>query len=358
MTIRQNLDAIASAIEALEARPTAAKPEILDRELSGNKINGGRITNFSSAGIKDDAHDYVLTIADDGLHVDVIHTKVIQNNLTVQGDLNVTGTVTAAKLHVAELSADIRNERTSPLEFQGGHGKGLLWTGAGHTRQFTFQPNPDKLFSSENIDLNREKAYMIEGLPVLEFTKLGDSVTASKLTSVGTLQGLRTEGNLHVDEYIHYLADTERLGIGTEEPAGQVSIQSWDHQFVIDPTEDKKFKVGTWTTTDLQIITDDTVRITVGQTGGITLEDKVTVNGKLGIGVKNFNDVDLAVAGPIKVQGHTVQWADAVPTSGNYLKGDIIYNDNPQPTGFVGWICTRSGSPGEWKQFGQIAKQK
>ena len=49
MTIRENLDALATAIESLEARPNSAKPEILDRELSGNKINGGRITNFSSA---------------------------------------------------------------------------------------------------------------------------------------------------------------------------------------------------------------------------------------------------------------------------------------------------------------------
>ena len=60
MTIRENLDALATAIESLEARPTSAKPDILDRELSGNKINGGRITNFSSAGIKDDAKDQCL----------------------------------------------------------------------------------------------------------------------------------------------------------------------------------------------------------------------------------------------------------------------------------------------------------
>ena len=82
----------------------------------------------------------------------------------------------------------------------------------------------------------------------------------------------------------------------------------------------------------------------------------VTVDGKLGIGVKNFNDVDLAVAGPIKVQGHTVQWLDSLPTSGNYIKGDIIYNSSPQPSGYVGWICVRSGSPGEWSEFGQISR--
>ena len=137
----------------------------------------------------------MLTIADDGISVDVIKTKVIANNLTVQGDLAVTGSITATKLHVDEITADVRNERTSPLEFQGGHGKGLIWTGVGHTRQFTFQPNPDKLFPSEYIDLHREKSYMIEGISVLEFTKLGDSVTSSRPTSVGTLKDSRVEGS-------------------------------------------------------------------------------------------------------------------------------------------------------------------
>ena len=73
-----------------------AKPD-LDRELSRNKINGGRI-NFP--GIKD-LSDYVLSIADDGITVDVIKTKVIANNLSIQKS---HGSVTATKLHVDEIS--------------------------------------------------------------------------------------------------------------------------------------------------------------------------------------------------------------------------------------------------------------
>jgi len=355
MTIRDNLEALATAITELQDRPLAAKPEILDRELSGNKINGGRITNFSSAGIKDTAEDYVLTVANDGLHVDVLHTKVIDNNLTVAGDMTVNGAITAQSLHVDEITSDIRNERTSPLEFQGGYGKGLVWTGVGHTRQFTFQGNPDKLFSSENIDLHKDKAYMIEGMPVISFTKLGDSVRKSQLTSVGTLENLSVEGNLNVDNFLYWHSDTQRLSIGSDDPNGMLALRSFDHEFVIDSTDDQKFKIGTWSTSELHIITDDTPRIRIGETGGITLEDKVIVNGKVGIGVKNFSDVDLAVAGPIKVQGHTIQWADAIPESGNYIRGDIIYNAAPQPNGYAGWICIRSGSPGDWRTFGQIA---
>jgi Pectate lyase superfamily protein len=45
---------------------------------------------------------------------------------------------------------------------------------------------------------------------------------------------------------------------------------------------------------------------------------------------------------------------DIAPTSGAWSKGDLIYNTNPTPGGYVGWICTASGTPGTWKGFGLI----
>ena len=42
------------------------------------------------------------------------------------------------------------------------------------------------------------------------------------------------------------------------------------------------------------------------------------------------------------------------PTTGVYAIGDIVWNTNPQPTGYVGWVCTRDGTPGLWKPFGAI----
>jgi Pectate lyase superfamily protein len=41
-----------------------------------------------------------------------------------------------------------------------------------------------------------------------------------------------------------------------------------------------------------------------------------------------------------------------------YQKGDIIYNSNPNTGGYVGWICTTTGRPGTWKEFGVISKAK
>ena len=95
----------------------------------------------------------------------------------------------------------------------------------------------------------------------------------------------------------------------------------------------KNFK--TYLNLDLDIITDDTVRIKVGKTGNITLgstvESKTQVVGKLGINVKN-PDCDITTAGPVKFEGKKFQVGDVAPKNGSYNLGDIVWNENPQPT--------------------------
>ena len=357
--IRNGLAALTEAIDTLQSQP-APKPEILDRGLSGNKINGGMITNFKSVGIIDEAKEVALTVHNDGITVTNINVKNVNNDLRVNGSLEVNGEITATRLHVDELSADIRNERTSPLEFVAEQGKlggkGLLWVGDGHTKQFVFKSDTDRLWSSEDIDIKSEKVYKIDGTTVLGFNVLGPSVTRSSLRQVGTLNSLSVNGNVNLDNYIFYDADSQRFGIGADSPNGAFSVKSLDHEFVIDDTEDKQFKVGTWTTTGLQIITDDTVRLSVAPNGNISLKNKVTVDGNLGVNVNNFStDVDITTGGPVRFQNKKFEVGDDLPSTGNYVVGDIVWNSNPQPTGYVGWICIRDGSPGTWKAFGQIA---
>ena len=45
----------------------------------------------------------------------------------------------------------------------------------------------------------------------------------------------------------------------------------------------------------------------------------------------------------------------SAPATGAYLQGDIIYNSAPSAGGYIGWVCTTSGSPGTWKTFGAIS---
>ena len=357
--IRESLNNLASAIEELQESQTIQEIEILDRSLSGNKINGGKITNFASAGIKDEAKTTAVLVKDDGLHVDAIHTPKIANKLSIEGDLKVHGEVHATKLHVDEVSADIRNERISPLEFKGegspAFGKGLIWTGGDYAKQLVLQANPDRVWSTEHIDIQKDKEYRINNATVLSENSLGSTVTNSNLRRVGTLERLSVAGDIRIDDYINYDAGSERLGLGTEAPNGMLSLASFDHEFYINPTDAKQWKIGTFSTSELQIVTDDTPRITIAPNGHVRIMNKASFMQKVGIGVNNFaEDVDLTVAGSVRFENKKFEVGVDIPSSGNYVKGDIVWNANPQPGGFVGWICIREGTPGEWKPFAQI----
>jgi hypothetical protein len=135
----------------------------------------------------------------------------------------------------------------------------------------------------------------------------------------------------------------------------------FDSEFVVD-VDQPEVRIGTYTTHDLEIITDDTPRITLSANGKVHFGTKggdsarVTVHGKLGVGVNQVaDDTSFAVAGPIRFENKKFQVGEGTPTEGQYRKGDIVWNDDPKPTSYIGWVCIREGTPGEWKPFGQIS---
>jgi hypothetical protein len=361
--IRIGLAQVADAIETVAITPSP-KPEFTNNEISGDKVHGGTISMFKSIGIEDTATERAMQVTDNGTIIDNIITDHISSSPTVYGDLTVQGLITAEKLHVNELTADVRNERSTPLEFvaddNGIYGKGLQWRGQGPTKQFIYRANPDRLYSTESIDIDKEAVYMIGNNIVLRDSELGSSIRNSSLVKVGTLQNLRTNGDLSIDGYIFYNTDTESLGLGTESPNGKFAVATLDAEFIID-TKPGAVKLGTWTSNDLEIITDDTTRLKVHANGNIELGSSAksittTIHGKLGIGVNNMDaDVALATDGPIKIAGKKITSGTEIPTSGTFRQGDIVYNDNAVATGYVGWVCVREGTPGEWKSFGQIS---
>ena len=362
--IRDDLNNLATVIENL-AYAEPPKAELSTRSLTGDRIIGGKIVKFSSTGIKDDSTRLVVLVNNDGILTDYIDVDTLVGDVKVGGNLNVAGEITATKLHVDELTADIRNERSTPLEFIADeknsiYGKGLQWRGLEHTRQFVYRSNPDRLYSTDSIDLEKEKEFLINNTSVLNSTTLGDTVVKSNLQTVGILSNLTVQGNVNIDEFIHYDAGSMRFSIGSEEPSGMFSLASLDAEFVVDPDGDS-VKLGTWTNSDLTVVTDDTPRIIIDKTGHIYLgpkgssNTKVSINGKLGVNINNVEaDVDLSVSGAIRFQNKKFEVSDKQPSTGTYKVGDIVWNENPAPTGYIGWVCTKDGTPGSWKPFGQI----
>ena len=369
-TIEQGFAQLNDVLRVLSNKPVTVD-SLPDRSISGDKIYAGKIAKFQSIGIKDDATQLIVQVDDDGITTDNIDVENIVGETTVTGRLHmrqgaqvhgnifVDGEMTVTKLHVNELISDVRQERNSPLTFTPDdngsiNGKGLLFIGDGHTRQFVYQGS--KFFSTETIDVHKDSSFAIGGTSVLSQDTLGTNVLSSSLRKVGTLRDLKTTGSLDVDQFIFWDTNTMRLGIGTDAGNALVSIVDGDSEFIIQP-DTNSVTMGSYTTTDLNIVTDNTTRLSISESGKITIgsniESKTVVQGKLGVNITP--DCDVTTAGPVRFEGKKFEVGNDIPTTGSYRKGDIVWSDNPKPTGYVGWVCVREGTPGSWKPFGQIA---
>lgn len=50
-----------------------------------------------------------------------------------------------------------------------------------------------------------------------------------------------------------------------------------------------------------------------------------------------------------------MQWSYQAPTSGAWLKGDVVWNSTVGAGGVSGWQCVTSGTPGTWKAMATVA---
>ena len=265
--------------------------------------------------------------------VEIITDNTTRITVASNGDVQVHG-----KLFVEE----VITERSSPVVFKetsvsSNYGKGILWTGMrGPTRQFVYQANPDRIWSSDSIDLGNSKYFAINAISVLNQTTLGDSVTESNLQKLGLLRELQVMGDAAVTRTL----STSRVSIG--------NFSVTDHE--ISGYE------------DIKVNRNETTEISVGNNiviGTTTNKDRtVSVYGKLTVGVATPDDnVALTVAGPVSFDNKKFTVSSHAPTGGSCNKGDIVWNSDPKATDYIGWVCVVPGSPGAWLPFGAIARQ-
>jgi len=361
-------------VATFDNTPTGIRVEQLDiksGEFNGAWIKGGPLQEFSSVGISDKAQELSLTVLDNLIVVDSVKTKKLIGDIEIAGslkineDVEIQGTLQVDKLHTKELISDSKAPgqyiEFGTTKVKNSHlGTGLLWLGGKYSKQFILKANPDRFYSTEKLDLHKDAVYMINGLEVLGQEKLGEGITKSSLREVGNLKNLKVSGRVELGEHFFYDPNLDRIGLGTDKPAGDLAIFNFanDTNVIID-AEDGNAKIGTYNNKNLYIITDDQARIKVSFKGDVTIGQEGNtsnthrVYGKLGVGVKNPTE-DLEVAGNIRFQNRLFMVADKPPTSGHWNKGDTVWNENPKNTAPVGWICTASGTPGNWSPWGFI----
>lgn len=240
-------------------------------------------------------------------------------------------------------------------------GKGMIFSGTGTTKQFVLGANPDHFHSTENVNLAKGKALMIGGAPVVTENSLGTAVTKSNLKELGRLRNLVVDGNVSINQHMFFNSNSDRLGLGTEEPVHALGVVENGIEVMIGASDEGRALIGTQTSTDFEIKTDNTARITVKGNGNIELGNsnrnpvQVKVNGKLAVGVSSPDaGVDLHVSGAVRFNNSLQTHGSEPPASGAFAVGDIVWNTAPRAGGCVGWVCTRAGSPGVWNPFGEI----
>ena len=289
------------------------------------KEGSGHIGTFSS-------NDLAI-VTDNVARITISRTgKIVFGHPVAQNaDVEIQG-----RLFVRQLVVDQNDSTNSPLEFkaaEGGsnYGKGLLFSGKNVSpKQFILNANPDNFYSTEHINLNNTKSYLICGSVVLSINKLGDGVKQISLTSVGTLTSLEVSGTSNLANTL--IVESEKISIadGTIINTNTLGIGN-----------------------PLQNINISTQSVSLGSKDVPTTN--VVVNGTLAIGVQTVSpDVKFETSGNIRFSNRLFAVDTEIPTTGSFKKGDIVWNSNPIEKGYVGWVCVTDGTPGIWRGFGQI----
>jgi hypothetical protein len=233
------------------------------------------------------------------------------------------------RLEVDELVTTKSQENTSlPVTYkQGIYGTGFFWQHDRQNRYFVYEKNPDRIWTTEIIDLAENKWYSINNHLVLSKSTLGSGVTESSLTKLGTLRDLTVDGPVNFSQSLTISA------VNTD----QINAQ------------------------DFSIITNNELEFKISSDGNIQIGNKentirkINMYGQVSLNVTNPDpNIDLVINESMSLNNKKFMVNSSAPTSGRYRLGDVVWNNNPVTGGYMGWVCVREGDPGSWAQFGRI----
>jgi len=259
--------------------------------VSGDVIDGGTITNFTSTGIKDESNETQIIVKDD--HVEVVT------------DLHIKGTVKVENLQYVQAQVP---------------------------------------------KLNVTEAVMINHNEVIWKESLGKSVRKSNLEELGILKSLQVRNNFYVSDGrvgINTTAPSADFSVNAN--GYEIITTMHESNAFVGTHTHVAFAIGTDNTPRVTCKANGDV--VVGSESGKSV--KLNVYGQLGIGIK-YPQESLEVDGNIKFAERTFAAGEKEPTDGRWNTGSIVWNEKPGLNKPVGWVCVKGGKPGNWRPFGLI----
>jgi hypothetical protein len=349
-------------LKTLEVSGTTTLAEFAHFNSSNGRLGLGTIDANASISILDNdveiaigspepgiAHFGTYSTSDVAIISDNIPRILVKSNgeVIIGSEAGKTGVLRVhGSLHVDNFVSDTRVERTSSLEFKANrdasiYGLGLLWTAERNNKELIMRSDPDRLWANTSVDLEEHNAYYINGRPVLSATNLGTSVVNSNLITVGPLQSLIVTGNTVLQGELDASSTNASLkSLLINNGVESVSLNAGG------TNSNKKYKIAI---NEEDVFYGSNDEIIIG-------------NPNFGRrSVKIFGPIattsDLTVDGAVTLNNKKFTKGDQAPSQGQFNKGDIQWNENPVESGYVGWICVASGTPGQWLPFGAIARQ-
>jgi len=321
-------------------------------DIVENNVNiamGSPDANLATVGTLSN-HDLAI-VTDSVARVTIKNTGevTIGDPVNKSGVLNVYGT-----LNVTNIVADTRVEKSSSLHFYSTgnasvYGLGLIWAGAGvQPKQLMLMSGPDRIHSTESLDLAEGRSFSISGQSVLSGAALGPSVIYSNLITVGSLQNLQVSGHTVLNSDVTATQGTTQL-------RDVIIVDNADR---IDLSATKLNAFGDFgiTTQRLNIVSHVNGSIIIGDASNT--RKPVRVFGPLSVNTQNPDPrMSLTVPGDVSIGGSVQTRGTAAPELGEYTAGDICWNTSPTANSYVGWVCVTGGNPGHWIGFGLIASQ-
>ena len=169
-------------------------------------------------------------------------------------------------------------ESTKAISFSGGsfaelEGKGIKWVGG--TKHKTLALRDSKLWTNTSINLAEEQSYEINDTPVISLGELGSTVTKSNLRQVGTLRSLNVAGSTSLGGFAVFSSDLNRVGINTETPGAAIGIRENSVDIIVGSVKNNTATVGTISNDNLELITDNTSRVSISSNGDVEVHGKL-----------------------------------------------------------------------------------
>ena len=180
---------------------------IQNNSISGDKIDGGTITNFRSDGIKDTAKNKQI----------IIHDGKVEIKGNIEGSDASLQTVTANA--VSSPTVTSHTLKSQKLE------SAAIFADNVHVKEYIKVENI-KYKSAEADNFDVKKSVRINLREVLWEDRLGNSVKHSALQEVGVLNKLQVGSTLSVEGH--------RVGINTKTPQGYFAVDQGGDQIVLD----------------------------------------------------------------------------------------------------------------------------